>query len=878
MEKIVTDSVANHDGEQTVAMPLDQDNRKHIKKLNRKRRQEEIGKSLSAFLIRISNNIETADKEKRLRMVRNMIKSHKFLDNEFYGYVDQNMSWAEVRRDNADEIWYVDNQLYPYWRTALMEMSRTQTEVLINANAEGNAEMEAAARFAKKRYDSIRDRTFKPRLRQTENAYALLNGITFRYTFPQFDSPGHRTEKVPVMREEENSSTKTKLCANCYKPVQEVDDETKDILGAEYIEKSEPKCINCGSDMFEEYDTDLGPDVVIDYKDVSLCENAWVIPNPVGIIVSMYADSVQSTPYIKWKMFVYRALLEEKFPGIEIPHTGTKSIELKYIANQQVSSAGGNAGLNTFQGSGEIGSNNGEQELELIEFEQHWLDYDIYCNVTFDEPMKLSDGRTLPAGETLGSAYPKGMYFARMGDLIADVWDEDKNRKWTSSPYEIRPGSMYGSGSMVAMSDQEATNDLERLIYANAWNNGVPREFVDESIIPELSTDPTIPTRIEGDGTQTNIIGTAWAQAPAVPLGQEIYALKDRKASDIQNKIGAMSGQGAGGLADAQKWGDTATAISIKRDLAVGRFSPNLELMADQLDCEQAKQFLLNEQEFYSPQQWKMLIGDYDDEGLQAFLKCDIVRDLNFTIAPGSHMPKSDAQVQSKLISLGELLPALAQTQNLELINYAFEVFGVPKELGGWNSDRAQANRVVQRFSDLVEEFIQAYGDAPTNDLNDPMVQKAVLAIEQHAQMPVDTFLDNHAALQEAYRDLRATDEGRAWPNLLIAAVAGRVVQHQLAETKQQAFLKSQADAIMAPEIEKEQAALEEQKNAEREAQEAEVLDKTVEYNDRDENRAHELEMQRREHEQRTGEKLLELQAQAEQTKDSPASGDAGEH
>jgi hypothetical protein len=50
--------------------------------------------------------------------------------------------------EQPDEVWYVDNQLYPYWRTALMELSRTQTEVIINPAVEGDDELEAAAKFA----------------------------------------------------------------------------------------------------------------------------------------------------------------------------------------------------------------------------------------------------------------------------------------------------------------------------------------------------------------------------------------------------------------------------------------------------------------------------------------------------------------------------------------------------------------------------------------------------------------------------------------------------------------------------------------------------------------------------------------------------------
>jgi hypothetical protein len=240
--------------------------------------------------------------------------------------------------------------------------------------------------------------------------------------------------------------------------------------------------------------------------------------------------------------------------------------------------------------------------------------------------------------------------------MVLDMWNESKNDKWTSSPYGLRAGSMYGTGSSVALVDQEALNDEERLIWANAWNNGVPLTFVDGEMITELSYDPAIPTNVKRDQSHQRF----WllCNRSGKSLSAEIYGIKDRKGSDIQNKIGAMSQNGAGGLADSQKWGDTATAISIKRDLAVGRFSPELELMADQLDLPQAKQFLKNEQRYTTPEEWERLKSNHGEQAVTRFKNLDIDEDLIITIAPGTHMPKSDAQLQAKMMAYVQILPA----------------------------------------------------------------------------------------------------------------------------------------------------------------------------------------------------------------------------
>lgn len=847
------------------SMPLDQENKQHIQTAKQEfKAREQVGVKLTSFLNRIANEIDALDREKRLALFRQQIKAHQYMDGNFYGYVDQNCEWQQKQK-GPDEVWYSNNQLTPYLETALMELSRTQTEVLIQAPPGADDSLVAAAKFAKARYDANRDRTFNARLKQTENTYALLNGITFRYTFAQFSNG--RTERVPKLQKTEPGETETKkLCAMCSRPQVELPDVTE-ITGAP-MPKADPKCRHCGSEMFLEIGMSEQPDTIIGYENIPNCQNSWIVPNPVGITVSLQASCIEETPFIKWKQMIVRSVLQSKFKGMELPSTGTESVELRYITNQQKATP---AATNAQPGYDSNAADTTGRELELLEFQQIWLDYSMYCDQTFDEDTPLGRGKVLPKGKPLGSAYPNGCYYARCDQMIVDIWNEDKNRKWSSSPYGLRPGSMYGRASHPALSDQEVLNDVETLLMANAWSNGVPREFVDPEYINELSADPQVPTKLLTPmGQAGNIIGRAYGVAEAQNLSTEIYGIRDKKESAIQNKIGAMSGTGAGGLADTQKWGDTATAISIKRDLAVGRFSPHLELMADQLDIPQAKQFLQNEQQYFTPAQWKKAKGEHGDDALAAFLKCDLLNDLIYTISPGSYMPKSDAQVQAKLLSYADLLPVLAQLNNPEIIAYASEVFGIPEHLGGWNSDRAHAGKVIKRFQALAELFIENNGDLPTNAL-DPvpgpigpdgqpvMVPSLAMIVAQkinnYSKMPVDVFLDNHVALQDAYRDWRTTDEGQEASNAMLAAVALRVNLHQEGIAKQGQILTRTALAAQQPL--KEDAAADQQKlleadnaakneaadQAETQMQ-AEGVKELVNQADKDDQRTHEKDLQ----------------------------------
>jgi hypothetical protein len=850
--------------------PLDDVNKRELDKMAQQDadRGRAVGDKLSMFLKRLRDDIETLNRERRLELFRQQIKAHKYFDGNFYGYVNANCEWVNIERE-AGETWYSDNQLYPYIRTALMELSRTQTEVVVNANSESE-KMQNVAKFAQMRYNKNRERLFDALLKQTENAYAILNGVTYRYTFANWQAPGARKEKMPrLQRRDTDASPKAALCTVCYRPKPEQTDMAKELT-----DMAKPAKCRCGSELFREFDGfQSDKEVVIGYDEVPRCENAFMIPNPVGVIVSLTAARITETPFILWKQIILRSVLEQKYRGVMVPSTGVHSMELRYITDQQRATPA--QGTGTIElGFGEFDSNrtlDSANELEEIEFHQVWLDYAVYCNKSFPEDMPLSHGKVLKAGQKLGTMFPKGLYFAIAGDVVLDMWDEDKNRKWSSSPYGLRPGSMYGTGTSVALPDQELANDAIRLEMANAWSNGVPREFVDPAIIPEISADPQVPTIFHGEPGMSNVVGRGYAQAPATTLGPDVYAIRPKASEAIQAKTGAMSSSGSGGMSDTQKWGDTATAISIKRDLAVGRFSPDLQLMADLLDREQAYQFLENEKEFFTPEQWKELKGEYADETVKDFLKCDVRRDLNISIVPGSYMPKSDAQVQSKFITLAQLLPEVIQTGNPELVAHAFEVFGMPERMGAWTSDRSSAARITERYRALTDKYIEEFGDVPAPNLEDPMVRQVVELMDRHANAPIDVFLDNHDALAEAYRDQRATDEGREWSNLLIACISKRVLEHQAGRGKQQQMVARVAQMAAEPikeEVDAEAAAAEEKEAA---ATEAQMIGQMVQYNDADENRRADLAKTQMQLDTQKELKAAEIEAQAALAAAKPA-------
>jgi hypothetical protein len=218
-------------------------------------------------------------------------------------------------------------------------------------------------------------------------------------------------------------------------------------------------------------------------------------------------------------------------------------------------------------------------------------------------------------------------------------------------------------------------------------------------------------------------------------------------------------------------------------------------------------------------------------------------------------MPKSDAQMQSKLISFAEILPAVLQSTNPELIAYASEVFGLPDYIGGWATERSATNRLIQRFKMLADMFVTQHGDVPTNDLSpvpspdgavnqdgslvtvDSPTMKAAQLIDQYAGMPVDIFLDDHQAIQDTLKDWRSTDDGQGASNILLATVALRYAKHQAGIAQQQQIMARTAQAGTQPlKDEAEAQGASAQSDAE-DGQKLQIAGALADLNDKDANR-----------------------------------------
>jgi hypothetical protein len=620
---------------------------------------------------------------------------------------------------------------------------------------------------------------------QNENLSLLLNGIAARYTFVEF-------------KEDRNSnllSTLTKalgqamgqgdlaviICAVCAKPKRKPDDV----------------CLNCGATENEELKDSLSPEQLIPSLGTEKkAYNRYVNPDPIGLTFDLHAADFKDSAFVIWKQVVIADLLKTQYPSIKIAE-GIDAAELKY-QYAQASNTPNQQRLDFFMGE--------RNSKEVAEFCQAWFDPQLYGNVSFKTDIKLASGVVIPKGTKLKEVFPDGLYVARNGETILDVWNENKNDKWTICPYVTRLGTLVGSGTSVALDAQDIINDLTNLKMASIMQDAFSKEFVNAQYIePEnIPNDPTERAVVTNLPDGARIVGNAIDRLPPSPLSPDAYNMDSQMQGVMQNQLGTFSSS-ASGMPDLKAAQQTYGGMQLLRDITVGRYYPMLAVRSDSLDKEQAYQLLLNDQKHLSMEQWKQIKGDYGSEAVDAFLKANLRDELIIAVTPESFMPEMPSQKLSKTMAFAEFVANSQMPLESELAAFVGDQFGIPKSIAGGETAKSIAIAQIDAFKEQAMGIAQQLGDIPSFDLENPMVEQIATVVVQAAQMPISGVMDNTPGMVDAMKDWWSSDEGRMAPNVLRAAVLLRVRELQAAGVREAQINQGYAIASQQPLMEQQQ-------------------------------------------------------------------------
>jgi hypothetical protein len=294
---------------------------------------------------------------------------------------------------------------------------------------------------------------------------------------------------------------------------------------------------------------------------------------------------------------------------------------------------------------------------------------------------------------------------------------------------------------------------------------------------------------------------------------------------------------------------ETAHGLQMWREVTVGRFQPMLELRADMLDKEQAYKLLELSKNHLSPRQWRKIAGDYGQDGIQAFLSCDIREDVLIEVAFESYMPRSTSQQIQKGVEYLNVLAAMAQIgiqPDSEYAEHMGDLFDIPQHIRSFNVEYNKARIVVAAMKEYSDAIVQEVGDVPTIDFkSDPIVEQLARVVIGATGIEIDTEMDNHDAMIESYRDWWVTDEARNASKLQLAAVSLQVHLHELAQIEGAKDDQTKLQAVTGPIEEQERIQADEERNRAEQGAIVQGLSEMAEADAQREHEASESEKQR---------------------------------
>lgn len=679
-----------------------------------------------------------------LNIKRQMLRSRNYFDGRQYGDVSPQLQWQDYPK-SVGEISYTAPVYQGHVLVAQTEMSKGNTQLSFSHVSGESRQGTLVAKIAEARFKAHKRKTFNSNKMAQENLNLLLSGVAIRYTYLKDCNYTHKTPKIGDKMMDGES---VKICSECYAPMQEGQ-----------------KCPYCDNDSIADLSTpEFSVKMVEGYDEVQAKESDWLPVDPIGCSWYLHATTLEETPYFFWKQAFLTETVQSKYKGVKIKE-GVKSPELNYKAFGE-SSTPSHQLLGTDEATGKC-------ELHFC-----WFDPPMYANYVPKKELRLRRGVVAPANVPLGKTWPNGVLIVFNDKTILDIEGEDKNKKLTVAPYITRIGSMIGAGTTAALNDQDTKNDLRNLHMQSIYNDAFRKEFVDPQFIDpdQIPTDPSERAVLRNSPTNGKIVGTAIDALPPSPLSSDAYAMEERIDGEIQMLMGTFSGT-QNGMPDLKAVQDTAAGMQMWREMTIGRFYPMLETRADCLDREQAYQLLENDQKYLSPEQWEKIRGDYSEEAVNEFLKCDLREELIIEVVPESFMPVTTSQKQAGLMGWSKFILETQSAPDSEIGAYAAGLFNMPKTLVSNDSFESMAHVAIDAFKEQCNAVIADpdLGDLSNYDLEDPMTRMMAELMLDQANVPISFKMDNLTVIADTMKDWWATDEGRNSSNLLKATVLLRM-------------------------------------------------------------------------------------------------------
>jgi hypothetical protein len=577
--------------------------------------------------------------------------------------------------------------------------------------------------------------------------------------------------------------------------------------------------------------------------------------------------------WLCWKRRFRPEVVKELFPwwdkvgGSSLEDSDEYGLKVSEYLKDSAGNMQGNFGRKTGGGKDESVSAN------LVDVEQWWLRPCMYGSApALRKELKIGDPKNpsfiIPAGTKPRETFPDGMYLMVINKQPVDFRVEDFRQHWVYIPYDAIPSKIEGDGNEDMNEPQREVNMLDALMFTDIRMTAAPPTYYDDRAVKNKDLvgkpDVNVPVHLtRPDQTLQNVVYTPQGrQMPGhVPQYRDWLAQLMQWQSKASNTSTGMTM-----LAD-ETGEKTATGAKLVAQGAANQRAPENAAMSDG-DVKTARQWLKLFKENAIDERYLPLRGKTSGMAGTYLKGADIGEiDSNLLIIarPGSNTPRGPEDNQNAmgmaLQMVGGLEGLMGAAQSApEFLKALEDTFRVKFNVGGMDLD-AQQSRM--RMDAMKRAIPQALAQAQA--MGNP--DMAIAVILQSA--PIRKY-DNHQAAIKYLVEWFKQDEGiEAHPVLQMAAEA-RIEEHNQAikglqaeemqdQMEQQAPMQEQAQAEQekamqmqaeqqgqqaSQQMEMEAAKAEQDKAIRDEQRGAQIEDKVIEQEAKEEDHRRNLELE----------------------------------
>lgn len=737
------------------------------------KRREEANKDLTSvdfveWAKLLLQMVDMENRDEELRRHRKITKLMRYYRGEQRGFWSHTTGdWVTVNPDDFEPrdavMLLINNQIRPQVKSLSKEWARSRSRFRVKAR-DDTIQKKGAARFATGLAELQQDRLMPESFRQVEAKSAFLAGNYLRRTYFNKNLKKY-TATIPELKKQKTQGTpEIWWCADCNR------EGTMDMLPS--AGSSKPTCPYCGSQSIQKEQSapkDISTLAGMRKEQIGDIETELIDVREIK--VHLRARTLRQTPYLRRKRYVMVAILKEQYPWADIKPKQPGAIT-KYIQETELSS--GTSGAHhrlpfNYDGYG-MGLGG------MTEYDELWVRPSLYYDLKFKKNVKLGSGVEIKAGTKFIDLYPEGMYICfSAGTELLNIDRDTIDEQFTHGAYDPLIESFWGDGLEDLVQMQELVNEMQSLFIENIIYNASPKIIYNPWLIEAsmFSNNPSEMTPLSRNAKRDDKPSDAVFQFSGMNIAQDVPNAITQGIETMRVQSGAylaMSGSSDPKL-------NTATAMAIARDAAVAQLGPPLAIKSE-ADVGWIYQVLKLQQKNWVDGVHDKLLGNYSIQEAQWFRECHIEDDLEIIVEPGSWIPRTDLEVRNDFLSFitagGVPLGFANPDVPYEIKQKAAELFRMPIDLDKLQPDIRNANLRIEQLQSVANILIeQGIIDATTED--DGIVAMMV------ADVPVDTYIDDHQVIINVYTAWLKTDPGKFAPMVVHDSVELLIQNHKKA-------------------------------------------------------------------------------------------------